>query len=373
MTIAFAPTKRVTTAGARPPCVEIAACPAEALPGAACVCVCADCIAIGALLPVREPPDEVEEDAPKFDCVSVVCGIWSGVWPTSCWSTGRSCAASACSRKTTRISVPLLAFWSRSSATCASRATVEGSPRSATELAPSTATTLVACPPPPCAGVPTSPWSAVAISRAPAFLSAITRVAAPSVSIRWSTSRTRRILSAKSATTIEFPPRLAVTEPCGLTRGRTVSTALCASIERRRTISVTNWLRAAPASPTRPGCAAAPSIGCTRSAPLLVGTATNALARSVERNTSKYSDLLKGRSVTTVTLPCTRLSMMNTRPVTFAASAMNARISASRTLSVVCAATGAASAIASAIGKSPPLTAAPPARKGSPTARRAAP
>ena len=81
-----------------------------------------------------------------------------------------------------------------------------------------------------------------------------------------------------------------------------------------------------------------------RSAPFAVGTATRLLARSVDRKTSKYSDRESGRSVTTVTLPVTRLSMMKVRPVTRAASAMNARMSASRTLSVVCATTGEAAA-----------------------------
>ena len=175
------------------------------------------------------------------------------------------------------------------------------------------------------------------MSRAPAFFKAITRVALLSESIRRSTSRTRRTLSAKSAITMELPARFALTAPCAETSGRTVSTADCASIDRRRTISVTNWLRAAPAEPITPGLAAAFSIGCTRNAPLAVGTVTRPLARKVDRNTSKYSDRLSGRSVTTVTLPCTLLSMMKVRPVTFAASAMNARMSASRTFSVVCA------------------------------------
>ncbi len=71
------------------------------------------------------------------------------------------------------------------------------------------------------------------------------------------------------------------------------------------------------------------------------GTATRPLARSVERKISKYSDLLSGRSVTTETLPCTRLSMMKVRPVALAASWMKARISASRTLRLSCASAGA--------------------------------
>ena len=77
-------------------------------------------------------------------------------------------------------------------------------------------------------------------------------------------ARMRRILSAKSATTRLLALRFAVREPCGLTSGRSVSTAATASICRRRMISVTNWFCAAPLLPIRPGCAAAPSIGWTR-------------------------------------------------------------------------------------------------------------
>jgi hypothetical protein len=98
--------------------------------------------------------------------------------------------------------------------------------------------------PPPCAPpgappVPIRPCSAVAMSRALAFLSATTRVDEVSVSTRRMTSRMRRILSAKSTTTRLLPPRFAVTDPCALTSGRTVSTALAASVARRRMISVT--------------------------------------------------------------------------------------------------------------------------------------
>jgi hypothetical protein len=116
----------------------------------------------------------------------------------------------------------------------------------------------------------------------------------------------------------------------------------------------------APADPIRLGACAAFSIGWMRSTPLVAGTATSPFARSVERKTSKYSDRLSGRSVTTVTLPCTRLSMMKVRPVTLAASAMKARMSASRTLSVVCAATGSA-AEASARARTRRFTALLPA------------
>ena len=170
----------------------------------------------------------------------------------------------------------------------------------------------------------------------------MTRVVAASVSIRRNTSRTRRMLSAKSTTTRLLPARLALTAPCWLTSGRTVSSADCASTVRSRMISVTKLLRLAPDDPIRLGCDAALSIGWIRSTPLAEGTATRLLARSVDRNTSKYSDRLSGRSVTTVTLPVTRLSMMKVRPVTFAASAMKARMSASRTLSVVWAPAGVA-------------------------------
>ena len=61
-----------------------------------------------------------------------------------------------------------------------------------------------------------------------------------------------------------LPDLFAVTEPSRLTSGRIVSTALVASIARRRMTSVTNWLRAAPLLPTRPGCDAAVSIGWMR-------------------------------------------------------------------------------------------------------------
>jgi hypothetical protein len=246
------------------------------------------------------------------------------------------------------ISVPLRAWVSSSRAICVRRATAEGSPRRATELEPSTATTDTPAPgaAPPCPP-PERPCSAVATSRALAFRSAMTRVEAASVSTRRSTSRMRRTLSAKSAMTRLLPARFALTDPWAETSGRTVSSADCASIWRRRTISVTKLLRFAPAEPIRPGCCAALSTGCTRSAPLAVGTATNPLARSVDRKISKYSERDSGRSVTTVTFPATRLSMMKVRPVTFAASAMKARMSASRTLSVVCAKAPVASSAAS--------------------------
>jgi hypothetical protein len=77
-------------------------------------------------------------------------------------------------------------------------------------------------------------------------------------------ARMRRILSAKSATTRLFALRFAVSEPCGLTSGRSVSTAAIASIWRSRMISVTNWFCAAPPLPMRVGCVAAPSIGWMR-------------------------------------------------------------------------------------------------------------
>ena len=144
-----------------------------------------------------------------------------------------------------------------------------------------------------------------------------------------------------------LPARLAVTDPSLLTNGRSVSSVVVASIFRRRKISVTKLLRLA-ARPTAPGCPAAPSTGWMRYAPPAVGTATSPFARSVDRNTSKYSDRESGRSVTTDTFPCTRLSMMKVRCVTRAASWMKARMSASRMLSVCCAASGAVSASAAA-------------------------
>ena len=128
-----------------------------------------------------------------------------------------------------------------------------------------------------------------------------------------------------------------MTEPCADTSPRTVSTADAASIERSRTTSVTKLLLVAPRDPTRDGCDAALSVGWMRNAPPVVGTATRPLARSVDRKISKYSERDNGWSVTTVTLPLTRESMMNVRPVTRAASAMKARISASRTFIVCCA------------------------------------
>ena len=359
MTIALAPAKRVTTAAVRPPCVVSAGCPAAPPPVLFCgagVWPKPDC-AIGPVLVAVPVPDAV---LPKFDRLSGVELGWSGVWPTSCWSTGNSCSASAFSRNTTLISVPFFARASRSSATWARRATVPGSPRSATAFEPSTATTDTVAPdatPPPLAEpLPLNPCNAAATSRAPALRSAITRVDALSVSTRRNTSRTLRTLSAKSTTTSELPARLALTDPCWLTSGRTVSSADCASTERSRMISVTKLLRLAPLEPIRLGCCAALSSGWMRSAPVAVGTAIRLLARSVDRNTSKYSERDSGRSVTTVTLPVTRLSMMNVRPVTLAASAMKARISASRTLSVVWATAPDASAT-TAIGASSRLMA----------------
>ena len=79
-----------------------------------------------------------------------------------------------------------------------------------------------------------------------------------------------------------------------------------------------------------------------RSAPPDAGTATKPLARRVDRNSSKYSDRLSGRWVTTDTRPCTCGSMMKVRPVTRAASWMKARMSASRRFSTYCAWAGAA-------------------------------
>ena len=116
----------------------------------------------------------------------------------------------------------------------------------------------------------------------------------------------RRILSAKSTTTIELPPRLAVTEPSRLTSGRSVSTAAAASIDAQpEDLGDEAVAAAAPADPTG-AVAAAPSTGWMRNAPPAIGTATKPLARSVERNNSKYSERDSGRSVTTDTLPWTR-------------------------------------------------------------------
>ena len=81
-----------------------------------------------------------------------------------------------------------------------------------------------------------------------------------------------------------------------------------------------------------------------RSAPPATGTATKPLARSVERNSSKYSERDSGRSVTTDTRPCTPGSMMKVRPVTRAASWMKARMSASRRFSTYWAWSGASGA-----------------------------
>ena len=99
--------------------------------------------------------------------------------------------------------------------------------------------------------------------------------------------------------------------------------------------------------PTR-AVAAAPATGWMRSAPPDDGTATKPLARSVFRNSSKYSERLSGRWVTTETRPCTFGSMMKVRPVTRAASWMKARMSASRRFSTYCACAGASGATAAA-------------------------
>ena len=118
--------------------------------------------------------------------------------PTNCCSTGSNFSASACCRNSTRISVPLAARLSRSRAIVAKRETVPLSPRSASELLLSIATTEIAvrAPSPPLCPPLANCWSEAAISRAPAFLSAITSVDAPSLSIRTSKDRMRRILSA---------------------------------------------------------------------------------------------------------------------------------------------------------------------------------
>jgi hypothetical protein len=72
------------------------------------------------------------------------------------------------------------------------------------------------------------------------------------------------MLSAKSTTIRLLALRLAVTVPCGLTSGRSVSTACGASMLRRRKISVTTWLRDALRLPMRVGWLAAPSTGWMR-------------------------------------------------------------------------------------------------------------
>src|SRR3546814_20933154 len=74
-----------------------------------------------------------------------------------------------------------------------------------------------------------------------------------------------------------LPARLAVTDQSLLTRGRSVSSAEAASIERRRKTSVTNWLRLA-ARPTALGCPAALSAGWMQSDPPGAGNATRTLA-----------------------------------------------------------------------------------------------
>ena len=185
---------------------------------------------------------------------------------------------------------------------------------------------------------------AAAISRAPLLSRPTMRVACESTSIRASTWRTRLTLSAKSETRIEL--REAVIDPSWLIIGRNVSTAAAGWIWRTRKISVTKLLARA----RRPIGAvdAAPEIGWILSAPPATGTATKPLARMVDRNSSKYSDCDKGRSVTTETRPWTLGSMMKVRPVTRDASWMKARISASRRLSTFCAKTGETGAQAKA-------------------------
>src|SRR3546814_17940843 len=110
-----------------------------------------------------------------------------------------------------------------------------------------------------------------------------------------------------------LPARLAVTDPSLLTRGRSVSSAEAASIERRRKTSVTNWLRLA-ARPTALGCPAALPAGWMRYDPHGAGTATSPLARRVESTLSKSSDRLSGRSVTPATLPSTHGPNITGRP-----------------------------------------------------------
>ena len=121
-----------------------------------------------------------------------------------------------------------------------------------------------------------------------------------------------------------------------------VSTAAAGSIRRTRKISVTKRLDEARREPPTGAEAAAPATGWTRSALPEAGTATKPLARSVLRNSSKYSERESGRSVTTETRPCTLGSMIMLRPVTRAASWMKARISASRRFSTYCACAGVA-------------------------------
>ena len=265
---------------------------------------------------VRLTPDEsaAEDGAAATGCacvpgnvrdgdVETTCEVIEDDCPTSCCNTGSNLSASACCRKTTLISDPAAARLSRSTMMVAKRATARASPRSAIEFELSIGEIATVPRGPPAVD---SACSDVAISRAPALRSGITRVSALSLSRRDKSWRTRRMLSAKSATIRLFAVAFAVTDPSRLTSGRTVSTACAASRARNRNISVTKLLRAAPASPTRPGWAATLSIGWIRNPPLPVGTATRPLARSVERNTSKYSDFDIGRSLTTETFPCTR-------------------------------------------------------------------
>jgi hypothetical protein len=103
-----------------------------------------------------------------------------------------------------------------------------------------------------------------------------------------------RTLSAKSETTIEL--RLAVIDPSRLTNGPQ-------RLDRLRRLDAAHPEDLGDEGTARPRCErptgadeAAPAIGCTRSAPPDVGTATKPFARSVDRNNSKYSDRLSGRS-----------------------------------------------------------------------------
>jgi hypothetical protein len=185
-------------------------------------------------------------------------------------------------------------------------------PRSATELALSIGTTDT-----PSGASPLSAWAS---SRGPMLSTPITRVDVRSTatSISRSTWRTRRTLSAKSDTTTEL--RLAVMDPSRLISGRNVSIACAGSMLRTRKISVTKVLPERRCDRPIGAEEAAPATGWTRSAPPDVGTATKPFARSVDRNSSKYSDRLSGRSATTDTRPCTDGSMMMVRPVTRAAA-----------------------------------------------------
>ena len=131
--------------------------------------------------------------------------------------------------------------------------------------------------------------------------------------------------------------------------------------------------RGARPPPDRRASPPRPATGWIRSAPPATGTATKPLARSVDRNSSKYSERDSGRSVTTETRPCTPGSMMKVRPVTREASWMKARMSASRRFSTCCAEAGVTAAQASAraikarFTGSPSPSTAPPARPDRPS------